>query len=126
MVRISTVEGTEYDEQYDQTYKVYNEGHTLIPFNMCMRRRWANHYLNVNDRCNLKMGRVKNGKPALCFNSRLLAVIGNVKGKDMKNNQVKVEIDKQLEEAKIHDPFMAENFLRKEFQEKNKVDKADE
>jgi len=50
-----------------------------------MRKRAAHHYLNVNDRINNGYGRIKNEKPAICFNEALLGVIGNIKGKDIQN-----------------------------------------
>ena len=81
-----------------------------------MRNRSANHYLNVNDRVNRILGRIKNGQEAVCFNPGLLGVIGTVRGRDTKNNNIKLEIDKLGEEQKIHNPFLAENLLKKEIQ----------
>ena len=40
-------------------------------------------------------------------------MIGTVKHKNVKENLVKVQIDKETEERKIHNPFLAENFLKK-------------
>jgi hypothetical protein len=40
-------------------------------------------------------------------------VIGTVKHKNLKQNLIKIEIDKESEERKIHHPFIAENFLKK-------------
>jgi hypothetical protein len=45
----------------------------------------------------------------------LFGVIGQVKSKDARQNTVKIEIDKESEESKIHNPFLAENFLKREF-----------
>ena len=91
---VSTLEGLEYDDLHDCTYKIYNEQTMTIPFNLCMKKRKsANHYLNVNDRVNLKMGRVKKDKPAILFNKGLFGVIGNVKGKQPRNDLVQIEID---------------------------------
>lgn len=114
LVTVSTVVGTDYDELHDTISKIYHEGSLTVPFNLCMRKRSANHYLNVNDRVNRVLGRVRTGKPAVCFNPGLLGVIGTVKGKDTKTNNVKLEIDKYNEELKIHNPFVAENFLKQE------------
>jgi len=114
LVTLSTVVGTDYDEVHDTTQKLYHEGSITVPFNLCMRNRSANHYLNVNDRVNRILGRISNNQDAVCFNPGLLGVIGTVKGRDTKNNQIKLEIDKISEEWKIHNPFLAENLLKKE------------
>jgi hypothetical protein len=114
LVTLSTVVGTDYDEVHDTTSKVYFDGSITVPFNLCMKNRSANHYLNVNDRVNRVLGRINNGQDAVCFNPGLLGVIGSVKGRDSKNNNVKLEIDKINEESKIHNPFLAENLLKKE------------
>jgi hypothetical protein len=39
-------------------------------------------------------------------------VLATVKGKDGKRGTVKLEINKEQEEGKIHNPFVAENLLR--------------
>jgi len=114
LVTLSTVVGTDYDEVHDTTHKIYSETSMTIPFNLCMRNRSANHYLNVNDRVNRVLGRIKTGQAAVCFNPGLLGVIGTVKGRDTRNNNIKLEIDKIHEESKIHNPFLAENLLKKE------------
>lgn len=114
LVTLNTVCGTDYDEMHDQTYKVYSEEPITIPFNLCMRKRSAGHYLNVNERTNRPLGRIVTGESGICFNPGLLGVIGTVKGKDNKNNNVKLQIDKLSEELKIHNPFIAENLLKKE------------
>lgn len=114
LVTVSTLKGVEYDELRDQVFKVYHEETMTIPFNVCMRKRSAAHPLNVTERCNTAHGRIKTKEPALCFNQGLLGVIGIVKGRDPKRQLVNLKIDKVKEEAKIHNPFLAENFLRKE------------
>lgn len=80
---------------------------------MVMRKRDANHYLSVNERINLAIGRIKENKPTICFNEQLFGVLGYVKGKDMRANKVKIVFDKEIEEQKIHNPFLAENFLKR-------------
>lgn len=106
--------GTDYDEVHDTTQKLYSEVSITVPFNLCMRNRSAHHYLNVNERVNTVLGRIVNKQAAVCFNPGLLGVIGTVKGRDAKTNNIKLEIDKINEEAKIHNPFLAENLLKKE------------
>lgn len=64
------------------------------------------------------MGRIKANKEAVCLNPELFGVLGKVKGKDPKRCTVKIQIDQEREECKIHNPFLAENFLRKEIKEK--------
>jgi hypothetical protein len=53
---------------------------------MVMRKRDLNHYLSVNERINLAIGRIKEHKPTICFNEQLFGVLGYVKGKDMRAN----------------------------------------
>jgi hypothetical protein len=60
LVTLSTVEGTDYDELHDTAFKIYNEGSITLPFNLCMRKRSADHFLNVNDRVNRQLGRIIN------------------------------------------------------------------
>jgi len=121
-VTVSTVIGTEYDDVNDCIYKLYSEETMTVPFNLIMKKRAANHYLNVNERINIKIGRVKTGKPGILFNPGLLGVTGTVKGKDMKKNQVKVEFNIKQEESKVHHPFFSENFLRREFKSEGVID----
>ena len=61
LATVSTVVGTDYDELHDSIAKIYHEGSFTVPFNLCMRKRSANHYLNVNDRVNRVLGRVRTG-----------------------------------------------------------------
>jgi hypothetical protein len=110
LVTLSTVIGTEYDEFNDTVYKVYHEMPMTVPLNLCMRKRGANHYFNINERTNLRHGRIKLHKDVICFNQSLLGVMGKAKGKDIKKDMVKVQFDAFIEEAKIHNPFLAENF----------------
>jgi len=58
-----------------------------------MRKRDPNHYLNVNDLTNSRMGRIKSQKEAVCLNPELFGVIGTVKSKDPKKCVIKVAID---------------------------------
>ena len=62
LVTLNTVKGTDYDEVHDQTFKLYNETSITVPFNLCMRKRSANHYLNINDRVNRVLGRINTGQ----------------------------------------------------------------
>ena len=120
---------TEYDELSNEVYKIYSDQVTTLPLNACIRKRPASHYQNVNDRCNTGHGRIKSGKPGICFNQGLLGVLGNIKSKDPKQQLAKIQINKEIEESKIHNPFLAENFLKRELiesghiNEKGKKDK---
>jgi hypothetical protein len=79
--------------------------------------------MNVTDRCNTLHGRFQTKSPAICFNQGLLGVMGTIKSKDPKNNAVKIEFNKEQEESKIHNPFLAENFLRHELTETGHINK---
>lgn len=124
LVTLSTVIGTEYDEFNDAVYKVYNETPMTVPLNLCMRKRGANHYFNINERCNLRHGRIKLHQDLICFNQSLLGVMGKAKGKDIKKDLIKVQFDAQTEESKIHNPFLAENFLKREFRDNGLPEKV--
>lgn len=115
LVTLSAVIGTEYDDVNDCIYKVYGEETMTVPFNLIMRKRSANHYLNINERTVTKIGRIKTNKPSICFNPGLLGVMGKIKGKDMKRDLCKIEFNVEQEESKVHHPFFTENFLRREF-----------
>jgi hypothetical protein len=45
----------------------------------------------------------------------LFGIIGKIKAKDVKKNMVKIEVDTENEERKVHHPFLHENFLKREF-----------
>jgi len=123
LVTLSPVIGTEYDDVNDMVYKVYSEEPVTIPFNLVMRKRAANHYLNINERVSSRIGRIKQNKPVICFNPGLLGVMGKVKGKDMKRELVKVDFNVEKEESKVHHPFFSENFLRREFKQEDPIEK---
>jgi len=122
LVTVNTVVGTEYDDVNNEVYKVYSEQSTTIPFNVCMRKRAAGHYLNVNRRTNSSNGKVVVGQDAICLNQGLFGVIGKVKARDPKKMTAKLEIDQEAEESKVHNPFLGENFLRKELVESGLLD----
>ena len=56
------------------------------------------------------------------MNHGLFGVIGKVKSRDPKKMTVKLEIDQEAEESKVHNPFIGENFLRKELVESGLLD----
>jgi hypothetical protein len=124
LVTLSTVTGTEYDEFNDQVYKVYAETPITVPLNLCMRKRGANHYFNINERTTVRHGRIKTNQDLICFNQGLLGVMGKAKGKDIKNDMIKVQFDSFIEESKIHNPFLAENFLKREFRDNGLPEKV--
>lgn len=111
-VTVSPLQCLEYDDGADELYKLYCEESLTLPFNMIMKKRAPHHYLSVNERTATPLGRIKAGAQAICFNSGLFGVLATVKGKDGKRGTVKLEIDKEREERKVHDPFVAENLLR--------------
>jgi hypothetical protein len=129
LATVMLLNGTEYDEYNNAVYKMWSEETLTVPFSCVMRKRAASHYLNVNDRVNTEHGRLKADRPAICFNQGLMGVVARVKSKDTKKMTIKIEIDKEVEESKIHNPFLAENFLRRELldqgviNEKGKTDK---
>jgi 5'-3' exonuclease len=122
LVTVQVVSGTEYDELSNVVYKTYSSETFTLPMNLVMKKRSSQHYLNVTERCTTEHGRIKTQKPAICFNQSLLGVMGSIKNKDPKNKKVKIEIDKEQEESKIHNPFLAENFLRRELTEAGILD----
>ena len=77
-----------------------------------MKTRSPNHYMSVNERTASRLGRLQPGQQTICFNEQLFGVLGRLKKKDMKQGTVKLDIDTEQEEKKIHDPFVAENLLR--------------
>lgn len=116
-VTVCTLNCLEYDDERDELYKLYSEQSMTLPFNLVMKKRDPYHYLNVNERTATPFGRIKAGGEAICFNEGLFGVLGKAKGKDGKRGTVKLEINKEIEERKIHHPFVAENFLRREMAE---------
>lgn len=95
-----------------------------VPLNLCMRKRGANHYFNINERTTVRHGRIKTNQDLICFNQGLLGVMGKAKGKDIKRDLIKVQFDSFIEEAKIHNPFLAENFLKREFRDNGLPEKV--
>ena len=115
IVHFNTMKGLEYDENLDQVFKLFSEEAVSRPLCMAMRKRDPAHYLSVADRVNFPHGRIKNGRDAIIFSQELFGVIGRVKSKDIRRNTAKIDIDLDGEKAKIHHPFIAENFLKREF-----------
>ena len=93
LVTLAPLAGADYDEKTDWTTKRYHKEPLTLPFSLCMRKRSANHYLNINERINMVMGRIDKEKPTVCFNEGWVGVLANVKGKDPKGYNVKVECD---------------------------------
>ena len=50
--------------------------------------------------------------------------MGKAKGKDIKRDLIKVQFDSFIEESKIHNPFLAENFLKREFRDNGLPEKV--
>ena len=119
---MSLLQGVDYDEMRDEAFKTYKEEVLTLPFNLCMRKRHQSHFHNIEERCNTVHGRISVKQPAICFNQQLLGVVGVVKSIDHKNQTVKLIINKEDEESKIHNPFLAENFLRRELQNEGHID----
>lgn len=68
LVTCFRLKGVEYDEMSNQCIKIYEEEEVTVPLNVCMRKRHASHYLNVNDKIMYADGRLRVGAPAICFN----------------------------------------------------------
>lgn len=58
LVTLNAMVGTAYDEQTDSIYKIYEEASQTVPLNLCMKKRSANHYLNINERASTPHGRI--------------------------------------------------------------------
>ena len=54
----------------------------------------------------------KQGSLAICMNTQLFGVVGAVQGVDTMRNNVKVNFDREAEEAKVHDPFLGITALK--------------
>jgi hypothetical protein len=121
LVSVARIEGSRYDEYTDTVVKTWAEEWETIPFKMVIRKRPVNHYMNINMRLNSRLGRIQNQRPAVCYNEYLFGVMGVVKSKDMRKETVKMEINAKEEESKIHNPFVAENFLKRAYQIKNQM-----
>ena len=76
-----------------------------------MRRRDPTHYLNLNPRLTTLEGSLNLNHQALCLNLHLFGVIGTLENVDSRTGSVKIHIDRQEEEQKIHDPFIGHTVL---------------
>ena len=122
LVSCSKMAGVEFNNEFENPYfyKTYDEKPTQLPFSLMMRMRHNSHYLNVDSRM-VETGDedLKPKMPVICLNLNMFGVIGTVENRDRRRNIFKVSFDKQLEEGKVHDPFMGVNHM-KEFAETNK------
>ena len=110
-VSIQKVKDVHYDSKAHVYYKVFEEESVLMPLAMTMKRRDNQHYLNVNMRCNSLMQSFREGKDVLCLNMQLFGVMGRVEHVDLHHKTIRVEFDREVEEAKIHDAFFGQRVL---------------
>ena len=104
------------DENKDTMSKYYYNTAMSVPLSVLMRKRAKTHYLNVEDRVKNVYGRVSETKLAVSFVPTLLGVLGTVKRPE--KNMLKFDVDREIEECKVHDPFfamamLAENHAKK-------------
>jgi hypothetical protein len=114
-VSYNALNACEYDENQDQVFKLYKEETVWAPLSMVMKKRDPAHYLNINARVDTPHGRIRNARDAIIFHQDYFGIIGRVKAKKAANNSAMVAVDQKAEAAKMHHPFLAENFLRREF-----------
>ncbi len=91
--------------------KNYENDCSVLPFNVVMRKRDPHHYLNVNPRIQNPIGSLIIGKELVCLKQNLYGIIGTLESKDLNTGKLKVSFNKELEESKIHDPFIGHNCL---------------
>ena len=103
LVGVKSLVGLE--ENKDTMSKVYYTSPMTVPLSVLMRRRAKTHYLNVEDRVKNVYGRITESKPAIAFMPNLLGVIGAAKRPE--KNMIKFDVDREIEEAKVHDPYFA-------------------
>jgi len=120
MVTVHPIKGTDYNDFTDEISRTFDEGH-VIPFNLLQQSRDPYHFLNLNPRLQNKLGRVQPNHPAICFNSEMFGVMCLIKSKDARHQTVKAEFDRQSEENKIHNPWMAENYLKHQYEKQSKA-----
>lgn len=93
------------DENKDTMSKYYFKSAMSVPLSVLMRKRAKTHYLNVEDRVKNVYGRVSESRPAVSFMPSMLGVLGTVKRPE--KNMIKFDVDREVEEAKVHDPYFA-------------------
>jgi hypothetical protein len=91
--------------------KNYENDCTVLPFNVVMKKRDPNHYLNINPRIQNPIGALEVSKELICLKQNLYGIIGSLESKDLNTGKLKVSFNKELEESKIHDPFIGHNCL---------------
>ena len=108
---VNKLQGVDFDHNNCQFFKTYEEDTLRIPLNMVVKRRDVNHYLNVNPRTSTLDQSIKKRQQSICLNMKLFGVMGVVDKIDKKKWEVKVNFDREAEENKLHDPFVAQNLL---------------
>lgn len=114
-VSYNALNACEYDENQDAVFKLFKEDAVWLPLSMVMKTRDPSHYLNINGRVDAAHGRIRNGGEAIIFHQDYFGIVGRVKSKNMQRASAAVAIDAEAESAKLHHPFLVENFLRREF-----------
>ena len=97
----------------DGAQKVYHKAGQTMPLSMCMKRRSKQHFMNVNDRVSKPGSTLQEGQLALCLSNQLFGVVGKIKSIDRENGFVRMDIDFEQEEMKLHHPFFGITFLHK-------------
>jgi hypothetical protein len=110
-VTVAKLKDIKYDSRQNFFYKIYEEESEVLPLCFAMKRRDPAHYMNMNTRCNQYIQSFKPERQALCLNMQLFGVMGRVQNIDVGRGNVKVEFDKEEEEAKIHDAFFGQRVL---------------
>ena len=101
LVNLRTVIGVE--ELKEKVQKVYFKTPMAVPLSVCMQRRAKAHYQNVNEAAKSVYGRVKESAAALSFVPQLLGVLGIARRPE--KNTVRLDVDREAEETKVHHPF---------------------
>lgn len=110
-MKVNKIKDIRYDNKAHCYYKIYEQDFEILPICMIMKKRDADHYLNMNIRCNQLIHSFKPKRQVLCMNMHLFGVLGRVSATDVQRYHVKVAFDKVSEEAKIHDPFFGQRVL---------------
>ena len=100
-----------YETGANYFYKTYEEQMVTVPLSLIMRRRDNNHNLNVDLRMRQHEDELKKGQQVVCLQMNLFGLIGTVENIDSRKYQIKVNLDKDTEQKRIHDPYMGTNHL---------------
>lgn len=111
LVTVKIVIGVQ--DQKDGAQKVYHKAGLTLPLSLCMKRRSKQHFMNVSDRVKKPGSTLQEGQLALCLSNQLFGVVGKIKSIDNEKGFVRMDIDFEQEEMKLHHPFFGITFLHK-------------